>query len=280
MRLSIVTVCRNAKGSIARTISSVITQKTREVEYLIIDGSSTDGTQEIVREYGSDVDYFVSEPDGGIYQAMNKGLQRASGDFVWFLNADDQLYPGSISFVLSELGNNDFLFGLCLCFQPEGDFEGIFWPVVDSGGRLNDFLTCGTFIPHPALICKTVLARDIGFDDAFHIAADYDFMIRLVTKTAKYLFLRRPLALFQKGGISERQGRTELFAVQKKNFSILTEELDPRQLRNYYRFLVDRSRDPFYSQEKQTIQLLKRYLPVWLPIKILILLKSWIRGLL
>ena len=89
MKFSIITVTYNAAPYLERTVLSVLSQSYPDIEYLIIDGQSTDGTVDIIRQYESGIAYWVSEPDKGLYDAMNKGLRRATGDYVWFLNAGD-----------------------------------------------------------------------------------------------------------------------------------------------------------------------------------------------
>ena len=97
MRVSVITVCYNAILGIERTITSVLSQSYPEVEYIVIDGGSKDGTVDVIQKYADRIDYFVSEPDGGIYDAMNKGIGAATGDVVGLLNSDDfyllRLYP-------------------------------------------------------------------------------------------------------------------------------------------------------------------------------------------
>ena len=100
MKVSVVTVCYNAIGGIEKTISSVLGQSFPEMEYIVIDGGSQDGTAEVIRQYADRIDYFVSEPDGGIYPAMNKGLKHATGRWVNFMNSGDLF---ASSHVLSDL---------------------------------------------------------------------------------------------------------------------------------------------------------------------------------
>ena len=102
MRISIITVSFNAVKTIEQTIKSVITQSYENIEYLIIDGQSTDGTGEIIQKYENTIDYFVSEPDEGIYDAMNQAVKHASGEYIFFLNCGDYFYQEDVLFRIKQ----------------------------------------------------------------------------------------------------------------------------------------------------------------------------------
>jgi glycosyltransferase involved in cell wall biosynthesis len=102
LKITIITVCFNVKKTIPQCINSVLSQDFKDYEYIIIDGFSTDGTREIIQEYGSKISKVISEPDGGIYEAMNKGLALAQGDWILFLNSDDKLHESN---TLSRVAN-------------------------------------------------------------------------------------------------------------------------------------------------------------------------------
>lgn len=93
MKFSIVTVCLNSADTIRQTIESVVHQQNENIEYIIIDGGSTDGTVDIIKEYGDEISFWVSEKDNGLYDAMNKGIVKASGDVISLLNSDDWYEP-------------------------------------------------------------------------------------------------------------------------------------------------------------------------------------------
>lgn len=96
LKISIITVSYNAAKTIEQTIQSVVNQTYDNIEYIIIDGGSTDGTVDIIKKYEDKIAYWVSEPDKGIYDAMNKGILKASGEYIYFLGADDWLYNESV----------------------------------------------------------------------------------------------------------------------------------------------------------------------------------------
>ena len=111
-KISIITPCYNAAQYIEQTILSIINQDYDNIEYIIIDGGSTDGSLELIKENESNINYWVSEPDKGIYNAMNKGIMAAKGEYLLFLNGGDWFCnPESLSFLANKTGNFDIIFG-------------------------------------------------------------------------------------------------------------------------------------------------------------------------
>ena len=112
-KISIITVVKNSSNTIEKTIQSLLSQKYKNVEYLVIDGNSTDGTLEILNKYKENISLLISEEDKGIWNAMNKGVSLAKGDIIGFLNADDIYYENSLNIVNEYFNKNeiDFLFG-------------------------------------------------------------------------------------------------------------------------------------------------------------------------
>lgn len=107
MRISIITVSYNSAGTIERTIKSVIQQDYGDVEYIVIDGGSTDGTVDVIRKYEKKIFFWLSEPDEGIYDAMNKGIRRATGEIIAFLNSDDWYQKNILSEVAEQFQDNN-----------------------------------------------------------------------------------------------------------------------------------------------------------------------------
>jgi glycosyltransferase involved in cell wall biosynthesis len=273
-QLTIVTVCRNAAGTLPRTIMSVAQNKPDTVEYIIVDGASTDGTIDEVSKNMATVDMFVSEPDTGIYDAMNKGLALATGQFVWFLNADDWLSHDAVSHVLANLQDVDYLFGIAVTCSVDEAVQDLFKPAVDKEGHLGDLVTRGMFVPHPATIVSTKLARSLGFDSEYRIAGDYDFMIRLYAASRNYTYLPRVLTYFRSGGVSGRPGISELFKVQDRNLAFLKTTLDSAEKRRrYYKYLLVQEQNDFYRSEVETIRRLQKGIQLPALTKIPLLIK-------
>ena len=182
MKITVVTAVYNAKNTIADTIESVLNQSYSNVEMIVIDGGSTDGTREIIEKYRDSLSLFISEPDNGIYNALNKGLKHASGEIVGFLHADD-LYDNK-----SALSSISKAFSVPAIGAVYGDLVYVshdeprkiirYWK---SGAYLPSKLRYGWMPPHPTFyIRKSIYDTVGGFDESFHIAADYDWMLRIL----------------------------------------------------------------------------------------------------
>lgn len=215
MRVSIVTVCRNAARTIADCAASVLTQECADIEYIVIDGQSTDDTLHRIEPFAGRIAQLVSEKDGGIYDAMNKGLFRANGEVVGFLNADDMLAATDVIAAVA----NAFDKGAAIVF---GDVE-----IYTQGGRLArvyrgngfqvDKLGSGLLPPHPSFYARTKLLRDAGgFDTRFRIAADFDLMIRVFCQPSlAWSYLPRTLVKMRAGGISN-QGISSYMTISRE----------------------------------------------------------------
>lgn len=202
MKLSIVTVCKNSSDSIINTIESVLTQKSVNVEYVVVDGGSTDGTVDIVQSFGDDIDKFVSEADDGISDAFNKGISLATGDIVGLINSDDTLLPGSVEKIQAIFKNHldiDVLHGDIQLFKGEK-----FVKRVKPAGRWWYPWRLVLF-NHPAtFVRKTVYKRFGGFSFDYRIAMDIDIFLRWTKKGVKIHYLEESLVAMHYGGLSDR----------------------------------------------------------------------------
>lgn len=198
MKISIVTAVRNNAAEIEETIQSVLGQDYPDVEYIIIDGASTDGTVEIIEKYRDRLAAFVSEPDTGIYNAMNKGIRLATGDVIGLINSGDSYFPGALSLVAASFG-------------PEPG-RRIFWGDVayEFLGRVKGFrknkLRIGAFAPHPSMFVPRQVYEEIGlYDESFRLLGDYDFMYRAVNVAGVTpLYVPELIAFYREGGLSDR----------------------------------------------------------------------------
>ena len=185
MKISIITVCFNAVSTIKDTIDSVLNQNYPEIEYIIVDGASTDGTVEIIRSYGNRIAKFISEPDEGIYDAMNKGISLASGNIVAILNADD-FYINSqvISKVVKAFRESgaDIVYGDIVIVHPENTEKVVrYWK---AGKYRPGSFKWGWHPPHPAFFVKRKIYEKYGvFDLEFkRVAADFEIMARFMER--------------------------------------------------------------------------------------------------
>ncbi|HYR58738.1 MAG TPA: glycosyltransferase family 2 protein [Chthoniobacteraceae bacterium] len=205
MKVSLVTVSFNAAPTIEETIRSVLGQQGVELEYIVVDGASGDGTAEIIRRYGPRLAWWVSEPDRGQADALNKAFARATGDVLGFLNADDLLMPGS-------------LHAVCERFAAEPDAEivygGVEWIDFEGnalGSHLGDISNLDDILDiyrvwwgerqwvQPEVFFRRTLKQRVGnFDERYHLAFDYDFWVRCFLAGAKVARLPSPLVRFRR----------------------------------------------------------------------------------
>ena len=216
-KISIITVCLNSVNTIEQTIKSVISQKTSEVEYIIVDGGSVDGTVDIINMYRDYLSYYVSERDDGIYDAMNKGIRHASGDIIGMINSDDWYEPGAFDEVIRLMSDND----ACIVSggirtwdeQDEVVSEKIF-PSMDP--------IEGMAWGHPAIFARRILYDVYGlFDTSYRIAADYKWLLTCYLLGSRFIYTDRILANFRTTGISNK----DYLLLVKENFRLKKEVL-------------------------------------------------------
>lgn len=196
--VSIITVSYNAAATIEETILSVINQDYDNIEYIIIDGGSTDGTLDIIRKYEDKIAYWVSEKDYGLYHAMNKGIEYANGEIIGMINADDYYYPNALQTVVE-------------AYQPTLYSTHIFVAdiyhesVLVHGWRENNRYI-GAFTPHPSMFVSKVIYERIGVYALYYkISSDYDFMYRAFNVyNIKPLYVTKPIAFFRAGGVASQ----------------------------------------------------------------------------
>ena len=232
MKLSIVTVNLNHAEGLRRTAESVIGQTFRDFEFIVIDGGSTDGSRAAIEVHADRIAYWVSEPDGGIYAAMNKGLRRAGGTYVYFLNSGDRLHAPDVL---------DRIFGTA---TPDEDL--LYGDVVrpDKTGALSmrrhpDVLTVAAFwrfgVCQQAIFYKRELfGRLGGFDERLRIAGDWDFALRVLMARGTCRHLPFPVVSYEGGGISVV--RKEEAAREKE--AVLSRHLPEAVYRDYERLRV------------------------------------------
>ena len=216
-RISVVTVVFNGKDHIGRTISSVLGQTYPNVEYVIVDGNSTDGTLEVIREFEG-IDRVISEPDRGLYDAMNKGLKAATGDYIWFLNAGDEIYePGTIETMVSGMEElPDVLYGGTMIIDEDQNEIG------DRRLKPPDPLTWRSFrqgmvVCHQSIIVRRELAPE--YDLQYAISADIDWVIRATRSATTIRNTQQVLSRFLEGGLSGKNIRKSL----RERFRIMTQ---------------------------------------------------------
>lgn len=223
MKISIITSVYNNKETIEDAIKSVLSQTFPNIEYIVVDGASSDGTVEIIKKYENRISKFVSEKDKGIYDGLNRGIELATGDIIGFLHSDD-IYTDEniISEVISSFLNNetDSIYG-DLVYVDKKDTNKIFryW---ESGDYTIEKLEKGWMPPHPTFFVKKEFYDKYGkFDLDFGIAADYDFMLRMLGKyKISTTYLPKVLYKMRVGGASNRSIRN-IIQKSKEDFRAL-----------------------------------------------------------
>jgi len=215
--ISIITVVFNGEKYLEQTIQSVLNQTYSNVEYIIVDGDSTDGTLDIIKKYEDQIDYWVSEKDNGIYDAMNKGVSLGTGDYIAFLNADDWYPIESIKWVVENAMKTKagYIYGNINLY--DGDvFMQIREPNLKKYKKYQPF-------GHQSLFVKINYMQQMPFDTRYNIAADYDFMIKLIVSEISYIQIKESLVNFRIRGISsEVDFAKEHFHIQYNHFGIIT----------------------------------------------------------
>lgn len=220
---TIITVCYNSEKTIKKTIESVLNQSYKGYEYIIIDGNSTDGTVNIIKEYESQFDgrmKWISEPDYGIYDAMNKGIRMASGQLVGIINSDDFYETDAVERMIEAMSEQPYqiLYGAIRTLH-----NG----VEKSIGINSHLFLQESMIGHPACFITKQLYDDLGvYDTQFISAADYDFMLRMIQdKRVVFTPVYRVIANFSTGGMcASSKAYYDLLKVRKKHNLISSSE--------------------------------------------------------
>ncbi len=210
MKVSIITVVKNNVCTVKHAIESVLSQTYNNIEYIVIDGASTDGTYEIVKNYNNKIKKLISEEDNGLYHAMNKGLQHATGDIVGILNSDDVYFNTHViedvvkTFKDKEL---DSLFG-DLFYVEKDNLDKVVRYWKSSEFKLGSFAK-GWHPPHPSFFVKNEIYKKYGvFDTNMEVSADFDLMLRFLEKhKISTVYLPKVLVRMRIGGESNRSIR-------------------------------------------------------------------------
>lgn len=229
MKISIITINFNNRDGLKNTIESVVNQTYNDIQYIVIDGGSTDGSAEIIKEYTNRINYWVSEPDKGIYNAMNKGFDAAKGEYCLFLNSGDTLHQDTtIETVVKSDLQSDLIMGLVEYVPSKRiGYKDVKYPIT----LLNFYK--GAPVPHPATFIKCHLLNRFRYDENLKIVSDWKFFLQtIIIEGCSYNKLDLVVTDFLEGGISGNRDLAEL--ERQKVF----EELFPYGVRlDYVQFL-------------------------------------------
>ncbi|MEQ1746666.1 MAG: glycosyltransferase family 2 protein [Saprospiraceae bacterium] len=226
---SIITVVFNGRSLLPGTVESVRRQTFTGIEYIIVDGGSTDGTVDLVRQYAAEMPNlrWISEKDNGLYDAMNKGLRMATGDFVWFINCGDHLHaPDTVEKTAALVGpETDVLYGDTLLVndarEPAGLMSQLGTRPLPTRLAWRDYLG-GMLVVHQSFVARRSLAPEYRGDN---LCADYDWCIKILKKSRQNAHTNLVLSDYLMGGMSKKRHRQSLldrFRVMREHFGLLS----------------------------------------------------------
>ncbi|MDO8991935.1 MAG: glycosyltransferase family 2 protein [Daejeonella sp.] len=221
-KLTVVTIVYNNVRDIERTVLSVLNQTYPNIEYLVIDGASGDGTLEILTKYEGRLAKLISEKDKGIYDAMNKGLAMASGDYILFMNSGDELYaPDTVENVFASAPNADIYYGETEMYNEDWKSLGQRRHKAPETFSWKDF-KYGMSISHQAIYIRRSLTEP--YDSQYKLSADIDWIIKAAKKAGKIVNTRMYVAKYLVGGMSKkkhRQSLIERFHIFSKHYGLI-----------------------------------------------------------
>jgi glycosyltransferase involved in cell wall biosynthesis len=220
--LSIVTVVLNDVNLIERTILSVLTTKNSQVEYIVVDGGSTDGTMDIVNRYKDQIDIVISEPDNGLYDAMNKGIRRSSGLVVGLLNSGDYYEVGALTKLtklMDKSGCNVIYYSDTFLAYSDLNTRRL---MRANLARLNQYMS----ICHQAVFVPRLMYKKYGYYTLnYRFGSDFAFLLKLYLSNEAFQYCEMPLVTFSTGGLSD----TKIFQSRIENIKILFQLNSPKR---------------------------------------------------
>jgi len=220
--LSVITIVYNNVKDIERTVLSVLNQTYTGIEYIVVDGLSNDGTLDIIKKYEGRIAKFTSEKDEGIYDAMNKGLDLATGDYVIFMNSGDEFFDAdTVAAVFASANDADIYYGETEMIDDVGQSLGQRRHKAPKRFTWRGF-NLGMSISHQAIYIKRSLIEP--YDRRYQLSADIDWIIRATKKAKKIINVNRYVAKYLVGGMSKtkhRQSLAERFNIMKRHYGLV-----------------------------------------------------------
>lgn len=246
--LTIITINYNNKNGLEKTINSVVNQTYTDFEYIIIDGGSTDGSVDIIKRHENKITFWVSEPDKGIYNALNKGIKHAKGEYLLFLNGDDCLIDNTILTKISKHLNQKDLIYFDIDYLNDGKIRKVTYP-----DTLSFYFFFTNTICHQTIFFKNKLFSEYGlYDEQLKIVSDWKFiMLSIVKHKASYKHIGEVFCVFDNRGISNTDDKNnkhiklhieERQRVLEEEFPMFIEDYQQFQLLKYYfkKYRLDR----------------------------------------
>ena len=238
-KISIITINYNNCDGLLKTIQSVVSQTCHNYEYIIIDGGSTDGSVDVIKEYADQINYWVSEPDKGIYHAMNKGTDQATGEYCLYLNSGDSLHDTKVLETICKEGvlDKDIVIGVSIC-TPSGYVKKL---KVSEPFVVLDFWY-GNPIPHQSTFIKRTVCEKYPYDESLRVASDWKFFMQtLALQKCSCKNIDCVICDFAEGGIGSRFDSSN----ERAQFFL---ELLPIEIYADYERLTSRNYDAFFTR--------------------------------
>lgn len=226
MKYSIITINYNNRDGLRRTIESVVNQTCKDYEYIIIDGGSTDGSVDVIKEYADKIDFWVSEPDKGIYNAMNKGIDHAHGEYLNFMNSGDCFYAPMVLEEVKPLLTADIVSGKVINTESKEEKKPF---------RQEELSLFGFFyntLPHQGVFIRRELNEKNRYDETLKIVADRKLFIQtLIFQDCSYRDIDTIVCKYEPGGISDTSS-----AIMDEIHMVFKQLVPPRILKDYYQY--------------------------------------------
>lgn len=262
IKISIVTVCFNCVELVEKTVKSVLEQDYENVEYIVIDGASSDGTCEVIEKYRDRITYYLSEKDAGIYDAMNKGIKAATGELIGFIGAGDWYEEGAIKAIADTymLKPADVIYGDVTVV------DGTLYKRQDySNVSLRDMYYYMLII-HPGLFVRTSLQKENPFDTTYRIAADYKFLMGLYHRGCTFMYANHGIVYYPLGGVSSTKLSDTIRESRRASYEVLGKDVTEYESgieKNYLRHML--MCDPAHLEsDSENMNLALDYLGKWL----------------
>lgn len=222
-KISIITIVFNDVKHLEGTILSVLNQTNANIEYIIIDGGSTDGTVDIIKKYADKLGFWVSEKDKGIYDAMNKGLRAATGDFVWFMNSGDQVHePDTIARFIGLIDETtDVVYGETVLINDSGEILGMRRKKAPENLTWKSFFT-GMMVCHQSVLVRREIAP--VYNETYRLSADFEWVLVSLKNARKIVNTRQILSRYLEEGATTKNHKASLkerFRIMKQYFGFL-----------------------------------------------------------